>query len=204
MKLYGVPSSRTRRALWALEEAGAEFEFERVDIAKGAGRDPDYLSLNPSGKVPTLVDGDLVLSESGAICNYIAAAFPDAMLAPPAGTAERAKCDQWMFFAVSELEQPLWTMGKHRFVLPPGKRVPDIVETADYEWTIAADVLALGLAENDYIVWDRFTIADIMLAHTLFWARGFDVPLGHDPLERYMDRMLARPAFKRTMEPGRY
>lgn len=204
MKLYGTPASRTRRVLWALEEVGAHFELVHLDLRAGEHRRPEYAAINPNAKVPTLQDGDLTLFESAAICTYIGDRHPESGLVPEPRTPERALYDQWMFFAVAELEQPLWSMGKHTFVLPAELRVPRMLEVARFEWSVAAGVLAGALAERRTIVGDRFTMADILLAHTLFWARGFDVPLGHERLEEYADEHLARPAFLRTMEKGRY
>src|SRR6266581_3450699 len=76
--LYGCPTTRSTRAAWALEEAGAEYAYVRLDLSKGDGRQPAYLAINPGGKVPTLVDGDLRLTESAAICTYIGDNFPAA------------------------------------------------------------------------------------------------------------------------------
>lgn len=205
MKLYGTPASRTRRCLWALEEIGAEFELCHVDLRAAEHRRPEFLVVNPNGKVPALIDGDVTLFESAAICNYLGEKHPEAGLTPAPGSPERPFYDQWMFFAIAELEQPLWTIGKHTFVFPKDKRVPEILDVArGYEWPLAAKVLAGALEGRTYLVGDRFTMADIMVAHTLNWARGFDVPLGSDVLESYADEMLARPAFQRTLEAGRY
>ncbi|MCC8988107.1 MAG: glutathione S-transferase, partial [Candidatus Contendobacter sp.] len=114
-KVYGCPHTRSTRVVWALEEVGAEYEYQKVDLFAGEGRQPAYLALNPGGKVPALADGDLVLTESSAICTYIGDAFPASGLTPPFGSPERARYNQWCSFAVCELEQPLWTMAKHRF-----------------------------------------------------------------------------------------
>lgn len=204
MRLYGPPASRTRRCLWALEESGAEFELCVLQLGKGEHRTSAYLAINPNGKVPALVDGDVTLFESGAICNYIGTKFPGAGLTPTAGTDARAEYDQWMFFVCSELEQPLWSLGKHRFVFPPERRIAAMESCAQWEWTVAAKVLAGALDGRTFIAGDSFTCADILVAHTLSWARGFGVDLGHDVLDRYADRMLARPAYKRTLDPDRY
>ena len=126
MKLYGYPNSRATRALWALEEAQAEYDYIHIDVKAGAGKDPNYLAINPGGNVPTLVDGDLIITESAAICLYIGEKYPQSGLLSPAGTSERAQCYRWICFTISELEQPLWTIAKHRFVLPEEKRIPAI------------------------------------------------------------------------------
>ena len=92
MKLYGHPNFRATRALWALEEVQAEYEYVHLDLETGQGRSDSYLALNPAGKVPTLVDGDLVITESAAICLYLGDKFPESGLVPPIGSNERAEC----------------------------------------------------------------------------------------------------------------
>jgi glutathione S-transferase len=106
-----------------------------------------------------------------------------------------------MFWVCTELEQPLWSMGKHRFALPKDHRVPAMLETARFEWSRAAPVLASALTGREFLVGDRFTLADIFAAHTLLWARGFSVDFGSPVLEDYLDRQLARPAYARTHTP---
>ncbi len=200
MELYGVASSRARRALWALEEIGAEFTFHKIDLMKGEHRQPAYLAINPNGKVPAFVDGDITLFESGAVCNYLALKYPQARLLPEPGSRDAALCQQWIFWVVSELEQPLWNMAKHRFVLPEERRIPEMVDVALFEWQQPSGILAEHLADRDFMVGDAFTLADIFVAHTLNWARGAKVDLPSPASEAYLDRMLARPAYQRTLE----
>jgi glutathione S-transferase len=199
LRLYGFPNTRSARALWALEEAGVEYTYVHVDLLKGEGRRSPFLEINPGGKLPALVDGNLILTESAAICIYIADKVPAAQLAPAHASPERAKFHQWCFFALSELEQPVWTLSKHTFALPEKYRVRAIMDTARWEFGRAANVLAAGLGEREYIVGDSFTAADILLANTLNWARARSVPIEHATLNAYADRMLARPAWKQAL-----
>lgn len=203
LTIYGCANTRSSRAVWALEEVGAEYEYVHVNLMVGAGRQPDYLALNPGGKVPTLVDGEFILTESAAICTYIGDLFPSARLTPPVGTQDRAHYDQWCYFALSELEQPLWTIAKHTFALPERLRVPAVIETARWEFGVAAKVLATGLGQREFIVGDRFTAADILLARTLAWAQVVKLPLEHENLTAYAARLLARPARMRALERER-
>ena len=198
MKLYGYPNSRATRALWALEEAQAEYDYVHVDVKAGAGKDQNYRAINPGGKVPTLVDGDLVITESAAICLYIGEKYPQSGLLPPSGAPERALCYRWICFAISELEQPLWTIAKHRFVLPEEKRVPAVLQTAFWEFSVAAKVFAEGLGDRRYAVGESFTAADILLGHTLAWATSARIALGDEQLKTYADHVLDRPALVRA------
>jgi glutathione S-transferase len=200
LKLYGCPNTRSLRVAWALEEAGADYEFEPIALLKGEGRRPSFLRVNPSGKVPVLVDGDLVLSESVAICTYVGDRFPASRLTPSWGTVDRARYNQWMAFAISEFEQPLWTIAKHRFALPRELRVPAVEDAAKWEFGRACRVLEKGLGEKTYIVGDHFTAADIMLAHIIAWANSVDVTIEAVPLQSYANRLLTRPALERARD----
>ena len=195
LTLYGLPKTRSDRALWALEEKGTPYQFEYVHLEKGEGRTPDFLALNPAGKIPLLVDDALVVSESIAICNYIADRCAGKVIAPAFGTDERAYYDQWCSFAISELEQPLWIMSKHRFVLPVDRRVPAVIDIARWEFTVAAKILAKGLEGREFILGKTFSAADILIGHTLAWARAFEVPTEQATVDAYADRLFTRPAF---------
>ena len=193
MKLYGFGRpTRATRAAWALEEVGADWTYIKTSPAS-----PELLAVNPLGKVPTLVDGDIVMTESAAICTWIGRRHPSAGLVPPDGTAARAQHDRWCFFVLSELEQPLWLKAKHTFVLPPAIRVPDIRPAAAFEFAKAADVLEQELAGRPFLVGEDFTCADLLAAHTLSWARvaKFEVS---DALKAYARPHLARPALARA------
>jgi len=196
--VYTHPGTRGTRATWALEEAGATYDIAIVDLMKGEGRSREYLGINPGGKVPAMIADGLYLSESGAICNWVGEHFPDSGLTPPSGTRERALYDRWCFFVVTELEQPLWTMAKHRFALPEKRRVPEIMETASWEFANALSVLAGALQDVPYLVGDRFTAADLLAAHTLAWARRYEMPLNDRYITAYTDAQLSRPALARA------
>ena len=197
MKLYGVGKSRSFRTVWAAEEAGVDFEYVEVEFG-GAGdhgsRGSTYRQLNYQGKVPTMVDGDLVLTESAAIVNYMAAKNVSLSLVPQQGTVERALYDQLAFFVLTDLEQPLWTNGKHRFAIPEKWRVPQILETTLWEFEKSQTALKnLIGATPEFALGDRFTMADVLVAHTLTWAENFKFEL-QDGFREYKNRMYARPA----------
>ena len=199
LKLYGYNRSRSTRALWALEECEADYEYAHVDFGSGEARQPPFLEINPAGKVPVLVHDDLVLTESAAICTYIGSLFPERHFVPDPHSPARAIYDQWCFFVIGELEQPLWTMGKHRFAIPRKWRVPEILETAAWEFKVALKTLTTKLGDRQYLLGDRFSFADLLVAHTLSWARNFDIPLPDSDLEDYADRILDRPAAQRAL-----
>lgn len=203
IKIFGMPATRSTRALWALEEAGAEYEFIKVDLKKGEGKEKTYLELNPTGKIPTLADGDLILTESAAICTYIGDQFPDSKLTPPFGTSDRALYDQWCFFLMTELEQPLWNMSKHQFALPKEFRIHEMQKTATFELEKMLDVFSARLGVHEFLVSEHFTCADILAASILQWARGGGKrirSLQHENSENYLDRMVSRKAVLQVVE----
>ncbi len=198
MKLYGYRNGRTLRAAWALEEAGAQYEYVEIDLKRGEGREPKFLEINPAGKVPVLDDDGTIITESAAICMHIAEKYPHSQLLPPAGTVERSQCYRWTSYIITELDAPLWTVAKHRFALPHERRVPAVIETAGWEFRTAVKVLAKGLADREYLVGDCLTVADIVAGHTLSWAKSARLSLGSEQLERYLDALWARDAAKRA------
>lgn len=194
MKLYGYRNGRTLRALWALEEAGAQYEYIEVDVMHGAGREPWFLKINPGGKVPVLDDDGRIITESAAICIHVADKYPKSQLMPHAGTPERTECYKWISFVLTELDAPLWTIAKHRFGLPKERRVPAVIETAGWEFRTVVKIMATALEGRPYLTGLSFTVADILAGHILLWAKSARLSHGSDILETYMDGLMARNA----------
>jgi glutathione S-transferase len=199
--LYGSGQSRSFRGLWALEEAGLEYTYVAVSVGspeENGTRTPEYLKMNSQGKVPTLVNNDLVLTESASIVNYIGGLVPQ-MKFVPQDVKEKALYDQVMFFVMSDLEQPLWTNGKHRFAIPEEHRIPEILPTTHWEFNKSLKALDTLKANNEYICGNHFTFADIMVAQTLNWAERFeyDIP---EAWQAYQGILQDRPAFKRAVD----
>jgi glutathione S-transferase len=198
MKLYGYRNGRTLRAMWALEEVGAAYDYVEVDVMHGQGREPWFLKINPAGKVPVLDDNGTIITESAAVCMHIAEKYPESRLLPPPGTVERTQCYKWMSYILTELEAPLWTIAKHRFGLPKEYRVPAVIDTATWEFGVAVKVLAAGLGHRPFLVGDTFAVADILAGHTLMWAKSARLALGGDALDAYLQKLLARDAVIRA------
>lgn len=192
MKLYGFGPTRSLRALWGLKELDADFEFVPVNLLAGEHKRPEFLRLNPAGKIPVLVDGDLVIPESAAIVFYLADKYPDKGLLP-ANLKERAQAYRWVMFAVTELEQPLWRVTKHTALYPENKRLPADIALAKEEFIAMATVLGRHLEGRQFIVGDGVTVADCVTAHLMDWANELKLIEGFPQLRAYFERMYARP-----------
>ena len=199
IKLYGAGPSRWVKCYWTLRELDVPFEPVVVSLRNGENRTADFLARNPFGKIPVLEDGDLRLRESSAICTYLAEMHPDKGLLPKMGSPERALVNQWMSFAVADLEQPLWRAMRHRFLYPEEKRIPGEVEVAYADFKALAATLEREL-RRDQVVGSAFTLADLTMAYTLRWSRieriiGADLLAGFPRLIEYTQLHTSRPAF---------
>ncbi len=189
-RLYYMPRTRSSRVLWLLEEIGAPYDLSEI---KGAQRRSDeHRMRHPLGRVPALALGDgTTMFESGAICLQLADLNPGAGLIGPVGSTERGLAYQWVLFAVSELEGPLF-----RWIRELRDRVSD--SSAHDRFAEAAAALQSVLSAHDWLIDDRFSVADVMCASVLQGAdaRGL---LGPWPaLEAYVQRSEARPAYVRA------
>lgn len=192
MKLYEFGPTRSIRVRWTLQELGVPFEAETVNLIKGEHKSPAFLALNPAGKLPVLVDGDLVLNESVAIAIYLAEKYPEKSLMPKDPKA-RADLIRQLFFIATELEQPLWRIARNTNVYPEPDRVAADIPVARRDFSEMAAVMEKHMRGREFVAGDRFTVADPILAYTLDWA-NLEELLGDCPaLRTYMDRMYARP-----------
>src|SRR3546814_9583479 len=158
MKLYGTPPTRVLRAIWLLNELGLEYEHCPVDLMQGEAQRPAFLDLNPAAKVPVLVDGDVVLTESAAIQLYLAEKHPEAGLIPEA-LEDRAQMYRWIFFLVTEIEQPLWRIARHTFIYPEAKRLPQHVARPRQDCQAMVAVLDRQMAERQSMAGDPLRVA---------------------------------------------
>jgi glutathione S-transferase len=191
MKLYGFGPTRSLRALWGLREIGADFEFVPINLMAEEHLRPEFLALNPAGKLPVLVDGDSVITESAAIVLYLAEKYPERGLLPT-DINERGQVYRWVMFAMTELEQPLWRIAKHTFLLPENQRLPQDIELAKADFADMARVLEQHMEGRQFIVGDRVTVADCVTAYLMDWANEDRLLDGLPNLRAYLDRMYAR------------
>ncbi len=191
-QFYFHPSPNPMKVALLLEELQTPFDLVAVDTFKGEQHKPEFLKINPAGKLPVLVDGDLVLTESVAIVLYLADKYPEKGLIPTA-LAQRAQLHRWLLFAATELEQPLWRIARHTNLYPEAKRLPEDVVLACEDFKPMAAVLDEHLKGRQFAVGDAVTVADFVLAYTLDWANEVQLLDGFPRLQAYMEHMYARP-----------
>jgi glutathione S-transferase len=200
LKLYYANPSRAIRPRWLLEEIGVPYDLVRLNLDAGEQKKPEYLAINPNGTVPALVDGDLALFESAAICEYLADKYPEKNLAPPVGTPARGLYYQWMHYAMSSLDAHVITIFHHSTLLPEAERIPALVAECTHRLAAAIEVVEHTLEGREYIVGSAFGAADVMVGSCVIWAgtAGLVAP-ERTATRAYATRLSARPAFRRAI-----
>jgi glutathione S-transferase len=184
MKLYYNPQSRAMIAKWLLDEAGVDYEVVHIDFQKGEHKTPQFLAINPAGKLPALVDGPTKIFENPAICLYIADKFPAARLAPAIDSVERGRYLSLLIYSTAQLEP---AMGDAILKLPTAPQRG----WADYE--TCKSLIERELGTGPYLFGDWFTAADIMIGSMFIWQRMLGTSTGRPKLEAYVERLLKRP-----------
>jgi len=192
--LYTNPMSRGRVARWMLEETGEPYGVEVLDYATTM-KAPDYLAINPMGKVPALRHGDTVVTETAAICAYLADAFPQAQLAPPAGDRLRGPYYRWLFFTAGPLEAAVSNKALG-FVVPPERERMMGYGRID----LVMDALEAAVSRGDYLVGNRFSAADLYVGSQLGFGMMFGTIEKRPAFAHYWQRLSTRPACVRAKE----
>ena len=190
--LYTNPRSRGRIARWMLEETGQPYRTEVLEYGTTM-KAPDYLAINPMGKVPALRHGEAVVTETAAICAYLADAFPQAGLAPPPGDSLRAPYYRWLFFAAGPIEAAVSNKA-FGFTVPPERE--GSLGYGSFERVMKT--LEDKLSSADYLLGDRFSAADVYLGSQVGFGLMFGTIEKRPVFERYWQRLAARPAAARS------
>ena len=191
---YTNPMSRGRVVRWMLEEVGQPYRTEILDYASTM-KAPAYLAINPMGKVPALKHGDAVITETAAICAYLADAFPAATLAPPPGDRRRGPYYRWLFFGAGPLEAA-WTNQAMGFVVPEGKE-----QMAGYgSFDAVLNALEGALSGAKFLAGDGFTAADLYVGSLLGFGMQFGMIEKRPALAEYVGRISQRPAAIRAKQ----
>jgi glutathione S-transferase len=197
IKLYGIRQSRAMRCLWALEELGVPYENVPTNFATDAKK-PEFQAVNPNGRIPALVDGDVVLFESMAINLYLAKRY-DAKGLQPKTLADEARAVQWSFWGMTEVETLLLQVLMNRRFLPEPQRDESLAKAGEEQLQQPLRVLDGALAGKPYLLGESFTIADLNLASILWWAQLAKVDLSKTPnAKRWLEACCARPGFAKA------
>jgi glutathione S-transferase len=199
LQLYGNTRSRAMRCLWMLEEMGEPYELIEKSTKADDLQSAEYIRLNPNARIPTLVDGDLVLWESMAINLYLAQKYAGPMQC--ASPEVLGLATQWSFWATLEMEALLLDLLWHRAVLPEFARDASYAERDELLLEKPLGLLNEALAGRDYLADNTFTVADLNVASILVWGKMARMNLsGHAEVTRWFDSCLARPAYGRVRE----
>ena len=192
IKLYEHAPTRSARCRWTLNEAG--LEYESIGNAPDVIGSDELKAVHPLGKVPVVVIDGRPLFESAAICTAIADLVPERNLIGRSGSWSRALHDQWVSFALTEMECWLWSTELHLFdfAIPSGQRLPAIAEPNAMLFRRSAAVLDAALSESDYLVEDRFTVTDIIVSYTVNWGQEDKLIGDFVHLQAYLERLLER------------
>lgn len=191
---YTHPMSRGRMVRWMLEEIGVPYRTEILDYGASM-KQPAYLAINPMGKVPAIRHGTTAVTEAGAICAYLADAFPQAGLAPPPGERERGPYYRWLFFGAGPVEAA--TTNKAFGFDPPAER------RGQTGYGSLDDVVAAlegAVSGGDFILGGRFSAADVYVGSQIGWGMAFGTIPKRPALAAYWDRISTRPAAVRARE----
>lgn len=196
---YGSPMSSAGRTHWMLEEVGVAYEYKRISLRAGDNKTPAFLAVNPAGKIPVLQDGNVILTESMAINFYLAEKYGKGLM--PSDVVERAHVYEWSFWAISNVQPLLLTILLNVMILPEAERNPKAVDTAREQVVPYLRHLDASLQAMQYLVGNRFTVADLNVASVLGLApmTGVDVS-AYANLEAWLGRTQARPSFAKSMD----
>jgi glutathione S-transferase len=195
MKVYFAPQSRAVRTVWLLEEIGLSYELEKFQLGQKEMRAPDYMAINPNGRVPTLVDVNVTITESTAIAQYLAAKYaPD--LAPGPKNENFSNYLQWLHYAEGMIMPPINNYVVETILLPPERRNDEIAKRALKLLNRTLSAVEKHMVGRKFLA-EYFTIADTITGHAIIMARRFDADFSILPnLSTYADRLEARPAFQ--------
>ncbi|MEA2935723.1 MAG: glutathione S-transferase [Variibacter sp.] len=192
LTLYHASPSRSSIALWMLEEVGEPYDIRLLNLQKEEQRKPDYLAINPMGKVPALKHGDAVITEVAAICTYLADAFPKVNLAVPVGSPRRGLYLKWLFFGPGCLEPAVTDRAAPRRDDP--RR--GMLGYGDFDTTM--NVVAKAVEKGPWLMGEQFTAADVVIGANIRWGMMFKMIPERPEFTAYAQRIAARPAAQRA------
>lgn len=196
MKLFYAPQTRAVSSRWAIEEVAAPHDLIRLQFPDDLSN-ADLQKANPLGQIPTLVDGEQVVTEASAIALYLADRFPQAGLAP--AQHERHEYYQWAFFVGAALEPHLLEVFLHTVRLPEAERSSERARKAKEDFDRALGIVNDHLATRLYLLGESFSMVDVICGSLLGWAQMMNLLEGFDHVRAYFKRVCTRPAFERAV-----
>jgi glutathione S-transferase len=197
LTLYHAAPSRSSIVRWMLEELGEPYDLHLINLAAGEQYKPDYIAINPMGKVPALKHGDAVITEAAAICTYLADEFPAAKLSVPIDDPRRGVYLKWLFFGPGCIEP---AMTDRAF---PRKEEPRRGMLGYGDFDTVMDVVAKAVATGPYLMGEQFTAADVVVGSTLRWGMMFNLLPKRQEFVDYVARLEQRPALQRASAADR-
>jgi len=192
LTLYHASPSRSSIVLWMLEEIGQPYDIRLLKLSAGDQHKPDYLAINPMGKVPTLKHKDTVITEVAAICTYLADEFPQAGLNIPVGTPRRGIYLKWLFFGPGCFEPAVIDRAA------PRKEEPRRAMLGYGDFDTAMNVVAKAVAKGPWLMGEQFTAADVVIGANIRWGTMFKLVPERPEFSAYAQRIAARPAAQRA------
>ena len=200
IKIYHSTGTRGFRVIWLCEELGIDYEVEKVDFSKEHRFSSEWLQINPLGKVPSLEDGELLMSESCAMMQYILDRYGNGRLQPPTGTVEHAYFLQWLWFSEATFSRPVGEIVNHRREFPGELGITDVVKEMQSRIFKCILVLNKALEEKPFILGKKFSAADISLGYTLLIAQNRVEDSLPERVSNYWESISSRKAFKIARE----
>ncbi len=199
VEIWGAGTTRTFRPVWTAEELGLDYQHIPIGPRTGETQTEEYIRLNPKQKVPCLVDGDLVFSESVAICRYLISRYGDgSTITAPESLEMRAREDEWVCYFYGELDETsLYVMRRHDALSEIFGEAPQAVASAKTYAERHLSLIASHLESRDFVVGDRLGLADIILMSCLDWAARYSFDL-QDSLLKYKDSIEQREAYRKA------
>jgi glutathione S-transferase len=199
LKIYGTAASRAARPLWVAHELGLAHEHIPLPYLGGATRTPEFLKVNPNGRIPVVDDDGVLVWESMACTLYLAERFMrrDGLSLAAQTHAERAEILRWSFWVVTEVEKEALAFLMHRFLMPAERRKPQLAEDAVRHLSGPLRILDQHLQARPWLAGERFTVADICVASVVAWVAGADELMAEcQQVRGWLQRCLARPAYQ--------
>lgn len=199
IEIYHVPGTRSVRPIWLCYELDLLFSIEPIDFSPAFRATPQWLAISPAGKVPAMIDGDVVMFESGAIVDHILERYGEGRLRPAPGTAQSAAYRQWCWFAEATLIRPL---GINRLLARSGEADQSLAATAGQKARECLGVVDKAVCDRTFLLGSEFSAADVMMGYSLELLASLDVLNEQFPgAWAYLNRLRLRDAFKRATSP---